>query len=82
MAIAIADAVIVLLFGALHAAGGREAVSVLSGTFDSVPDTALGLAYVLAWFALVLVVPITLLALILEAMYVRIRSRWPGWRRH
>jgi hypothetical protein len=76
IAIAIADTVILACFGVLDAAGGRASVRVLSGSFGSDLEVPVGLAYVIAWFGVVLVVPITLLALLLDAMCVKIVARW------
>jgi len=53
----------ILLFVLLHVAGGRGAVSLLSGTLP--PDELtllLGLGYALSWFVLVLATPILALA--------------------
>jgi hypothetical protein len=81
IAIANADAVILVCFGVLHASGGRASVGVLSGSFGSGLEVPVGLAYVIAWFGVVLVVPITLLALLLDTMCVRILARWHRSRR-
>ncbi|QSQ27737.1 hypothetical protein JY651_23780 [Pyxidicoccus parkwayensis] len=47
----------------LHLAGGRDCVGVLSGTREGgVASLALGLAYTLSWFSVVLLAPPLLLA--------------------
>lgn len=59
--------VFVAALGLLHVAGARDAVSILTGTAPAdhaatVLNTFLGLGYVLAWFASVVVAPILVLA--------------------
>lgn len=50
---------LVVMFGALHLAGAREYVAMLSGTHPAGPEEVLfGVAYVLAWFGAILVAPI------------------------
>lgn len=68
--------VFVVTLGALHAVGARDAVSILSGTAPaehaaSVFNVFLGLGYVLAWFASVVVAPILLLA---AALHLGLRT--------
>ena len=55
-----------VLCSLLHRVGGPEASDVLSGTAPLGPSAWLGLAYVLSWFAAVLLAPITLLAAAIE----------------
>ncbi|MBK7861109.1 MAG: hypothetical protein IPJ65_21365 [Archangiaceae bacterium] len=49
--------VVVAVFGVLHLGGARDQVAVLSGHAATLGQLAAGLAYVGAWFALVLLVP-------------------------
>jgi hypothetical protein len=69
----------------LHGAGGRELVGVLSGTMRATEaELGLGVGYVVAWFASVLVAPIVALALALEAACGKIAAgllRWRAFRR-
>jgi len=51
---------VLAVFGALHAVGAREDVAILSGSH--VPCIPLGVAYGLFYFAVVVGVPIALLA--------------------
>ena len=72
---------IVIVFGVLHIAGARDCVRVLSGTLPaSGVELAAGLAYVAAWFGVVLVVPVFALALLFEAGYGRMVARLERWR--
>jgi hypothetical protein len=80
--LAIAVALVVVGFAALHIAGGRACVGLLSGTpVGSEEAIAIGLAYVLGWFGVVLVVPIAVLAICLEAMCDKIVGAWRTSRR-
>ena len=68
----------VTALGVLHAAGAREAVGILSGTAppghaaDAVYAWLLGLGYVLAWFASVLLAPILALAAVADLLLRRV----------
>jgi hypothetical protein len=69
--------VIALFYLALHLAGLREFTSVLNGTMGSVNlgwglSAFLGLTYIFAYLAFVLLVPILLLAAALLAVWKRI----------
>jgi hypothetical protein len=69
-------------FALLHLAGGRACVEVLSGTPAASHEAlVLGLLYVVAWFGFVLVIPIVLLALGLDAAWGKMRSAWRASRR-
>jgi len=70
--------VVVAVFAVLHAMGARDAVGILSGTRPAGGgELALGIAYVLAWFGVVLAVPIAVIAMLLDAIpYGRIARRW------
>lgn len=71
---------IVLGFVALHLAGARACVGVLSGTMPASDEAlALGLAYALAWFAAVVLVPIATLAMIFDTLVER--RAWRASRR-
>lgn len=64
-------------FTLLHLAGGRACVEVLSGTPAANRGAlVLGVLYVVAWFGFVLVTPIVLLALGLDAACAKIISAW------
>src|SRR5882762_10412767 len=72
--------IICLLFGLAHLLGLREFTSVLNGTTGSLAlgwtiSTILGLTYVLLYVALVLPVPIFLLAAAILAVWARVRPR-------
>lgn len=75
------NALIVVVFALLHLAGARTCVGFLSGTLGTTEDLLLGLAYVLAWFATVLLVPITTLAVILDVACGRLVQTWRSSRR-
>jgi hypothetical protein len=62
-------ATLTLLFGALHLLGYRQDVAFLSGT--AVPSVVGGMAYVVLYFAVVVVVPI----LVLAAVFLAVTSR-------
>lgn len=67
---------IAAVFAALHLAGARAHVGLLSGTAPaSDADVVLGAAYALAWFGAVLVAPIAVLAVLLDAACGRL-WRW------
>jgi hypothetical protein len=74
--------VIVVGFGVLEASGAREHAGSLSGTLpgDDVA-LALGLAYVIGWFAAILVAPILVLAVILDVVCGTLSARWRASRR-
>ncbi len=64
----------------LHALGARDAVSILSGTApaDHAPNvlsTFLGLGYVLAWFASVVLGPVLVLAALLHVLLGKLSAR-------
>jgi hypothetical protein len=60
-------AAIVVGFALLHLAGARTCVGLLSGTLRGGDlELVIGLAYVLAWFAVVVVVPIVTLAVLFD----------------
>jgi hypothetical protein len=62
-----------VVYGLLHVAGGRAEVGILSGTLaGSDLDRLFGLAYALAWFGFVLVVPVLLLAISIAALLRRV----------
>jgi len=64
-------------FTMLHLAGGRACVEVLSGTPAANHGAlVLGVLYVVAWFGFVLVTPIGLLALGLDAGCAKVISAW------
>jgi hypothetical protein len=64
-----------LVFVVLHLAGARAHLGILSGTrVDSLVDLVLAVAYALAWFGVVLVAPIVLLA----SALARLAARIPG----
>ena len=71
------DAAIVVLFGMLELTGARADVGFISDG----RVTAVGLAYFVAYFAVVLWVPITTLALILDAGCGRLVQTWRASRR-
>jgi hypothetical protein len=74
----LANATIVAGFAVLHLAGARACVGFLSGTAPASDlDLMTGVGYALAWFGVVLWVPITTLALILD----RACGRLVPWRR-
>jgi hypothetical protein len=70
--IAIAVALVFAGFLVLHAGGARAYAGFLSGNVAGELELVVGVVYVLAWFAAILVVPIATLALILDAVCVRI----------
>jgi len=71
---------IVAMFLALHLVGARACVGVLSGTLPASDEAlALGLAYGLAWFAAVVLVPIATLAMIFDTLVER--RAWRASRR-
>ncbi|MGE0403019.1 MAG: hypothetical protein AB7T06_40310 [Kofleriaceae bacterium] len=79
-ALGIAFAIIVG-FALLHALGGREYVGILSGTLPAGElDLVAGLAYAAAWFAVVLVAPILVLAVIVDCGYGTLAKRLHRWR--
>jgi hypothetical protein len=78
----IAVALVAVGFAALHVVGGRDCVAVLSGTpVGSEEEIVIGLAYVLGWFGVVLVAPIVVLAICLDAVCDKIVSAWRTLRR-
>lgn len=70
------NALIVVALAMLHLGGARTCVGFLSGNLGSTDEILLGVAYVLAWFACVLWVPITTLAVILDAACGRLVRKW------
>lgn len=69
-----------LVFGILHLLGWREYASFLNGTTGSLdvnPETAalLGILYVLAYLATIVVAPILLIAAAIQYSFRRFRSR-------
>lgn len=70
---------IVILFGIAHLAGLREHTSFLNGTTGSLDlgyenSALLGLLYVLLYFAVVLLVPILILAALLSSLWLNARK--------
>jgi hypothetical protein len=73
----LAAVAIALAFAALTLAGGRACVGVLSGTMPATwAQAALGLAYVAAYFAAVLVAPV----LVAAPAALRLTAAWRGAR--
>jgi hypothetical protein len=73
-------AMIVASFAVLDACGARDLVGILSGTrAASAEGVVAGSAYVLLWFGVVLVVPIAVIAMLLDVsirwLYRRARRR-------
>ncbi len=64
---------LILVFGVCHALGWRQYASILSGTSADLAASQVwrGVMYIVLWFAVVLVVPILLLAAGLYALAVR-----------
>ena len=61
-----------LFFAALHVAGCARYVSVLSGTLEGGRwGLFLGLLYALSWFAVVVIVPVLLIAGVAERVVAR-----------
>jgi hypothetical protein len=76
-------AVIALVFLVIHLAGLREYTSILNGTPGSVEmswrtSALLGLTYIFAYLAFVLLAPILLLAAAILAVWKRLRSANAG----
>lgn len=69
-----AAGLIALAFVVLHALGGREGTSVLSGTAPLDGDGLLGVAYAGAYLMLVVVAPILTLAWFIRG---RLERLWP-----
>lgn len=68
-------------FALLHAFGARPLVSVLSGTLPTTElEVCAGLAYAVAWFAVVLVVPVVALALVLGSACGKMLAAVQQWR--
>lgn len=63
-------------FVVLHLAGARAHVGFLSGTLGDAGGSLVGFVYVLAWFATVLWVPITTLAVLLDGACGRLVQKW------
>jgi hypothetical protein len=53
---------VVVVFVVLHLAGARAATSFLSGTRSADAELVLGSLYVLAWFGVVIAVPVVVIA--------------------
>jgi hypothetical protein len=71
---------IVLLFGVVHLLGLREYTSFLNGTTGSVElgyelSALLGLIYLVLYFAVVLLVPILILAALLVSLWLKYQAR-------
>ncbi len=64
----------------LHAVGARDYVGFLSGNPTSTEGLVIGGVYVLAWFGAILVAPIVLGAVCLDAACGTIASRLRAWR--
>ncbi|MDQ3338241.1 MAG: hypothetical protein M4D80_24005 [Myxococcota bacterium] len=75
------NALAVVVFAALHFAGARVYAGFLSGNVASGGELLVGITYVLAYFAVVLWVPITTLAVILDVACGRL-VLWRASRRH
>jgi hypothetical protein len=75
------NALAVVTFAVLHLAGARAYAGFLSGTVAGGGELLVGIAYVLAYFAVVLWVPITTLAVILDVACGRL-VQWRASRRH
>jgi len=68
--------ILVVAFAILHVVGGREAVGFLSGTLpDDRGVPLLGALYLLAWFGVVIVAPILVIADGCGRIWVWIASR-------
>jgi hypothetical protein len=70
------NALILVGLAVLHLAGARAYAGFLSGTVAGDGELLLGLAYVLAWFAATLWVPITTLAVLLDVACGTLVQKW------